>query len=510
MTSKAAWFLIEKRQPHAAPVPQCLGMTGHRMSAQVIHQVEEELDEDEKEVILFLCRDLAPDLTTKLDLRDLLCTLNDKGKLSPAGLAELLYRVRRFDLLKRIMKTDKASVEASLIRYPKLVSDYRVLMTQLSEDMDKSEVTSFVFLLRDYIGGGKPYKNKSFLDVVIELEKVNLISPDKLDLLEKCLKNIHRIDLKKKIQKYKQSALEANYVNGIPTSLPAVNLRDPVYGLMLKNGIKKEERPTFGQRGISTEPLKLSIQESRKSLPQMADDIYRLRSQPLGVCLIIDCIGNDAETLTATFTSLGFEVQCHQCLRTEEIHKTLGQVACLTTHQDYDIFVCIVISRGNSEGIFGVNHQTYPVFPLQQIKKPFTGDACPFLSGKPKLFFIQNYMVAEDQQESNNVLEVDGDGGKGSYLGQRPGGSSVPQEADIFWSVCTVNVSVLERYPNSPSFYLRSLSQLLRRPEERRCSLLSLHIDLNNKIFDWNSRVIPEEQYSILLEHTLRKKIVLS
>uniref|UniRef100_F7F390 CASP8 and FADD-like apoptosis regulator n=1 Tax=Monodelphis domestica TaxID=13616 RepID=F7F390_MONDO len=205
MTSKAAWFLIEKRQPHAAPVPQCLGMTGHRMSAQVIHQVEEELDEDEKEVILFLCRDLAPDLTTKLDLRDLLCTLNDKGKLSPAGLAELLYRVRRFDLLKRIMKTDKASVEASLIRYPKLVSDYRVLMTQLSEDMDKSEVTSFVFLLRDYIGGGKPYKNKSFLDVVIELEKVNLISPDKLDLLEKCLKNIHRIDLKKKIQKYKQS-----------------------------------------------------------------------------------------------------------------------------------------------------------------------------------------------------------------------------------------------------------------------------------------------------------------
>ncbi|XP_044526574.1 CASP8 and FADD-like apoptosis regulator [Gracilinanus agilis] len=503
MASKGVLFLIEKRQPHTALVPQCLGMTGHRMSAQVIHQVEEELDEDEKEVILFLCRDLAPDLTTKLDLRDLLCTLNEKGKLPPAGLAELLYRVRRFDLLKKIMKTDKASVEASLIRYPKLVSDYRVLMTQLSEDMDKSEVTSFIFLLRDYIGGGKPYKNKSFLDVVIELEKVNLIAPDKLDLLEKCLKNIHRIDLKKKIQKYKQSALETNYVNVIQA--------DPFYGLKLKNGIKKEERPTFGQCGISTEPVKLSIQESRKSLPQMADDIYRLRSQPLGICLIIDCIGNDAETLRATFTSLGFEVQCHQCLRAEEIHKTLCQVACLTSHQDYDIFVCIVISRGNSEGIFGVNHQTYSVFPLHQIKKFFTGDACPLLSGKPKLFFIQNYITAEDQQEPNNLLEVDGGGSKaGNTLWQRSVRSAVPQEADIFWSVCTVNVSVLEKSPNSSSFYLRSLSQLLRRPEERRCSLLSLHTDLNNKIFDWNSRVNPEEQYSILLEHTLRKKIVLS
>lgn len=39
----------------------------------------------------------------------------------------------------------------------------------------------------------------------MDLEKLNLVAPDQLDLLEKCLKNIHRIDLKTKIQKYKQS-----------------------------------------------------------------------------------------------------------------------------------------------------------------------------------------------------------------------------------------------------------------------------------------------------------------
>lgn len=39
----------------------------------------------------------------------------------------------------------------------------------------------------------------------MELEKLNLVAPDQLELLEKCLKNIHRIDLKTKIQKYKQS-----------------------------------------------------------------------------------------------------------------------------------------------------------------------------------------------------------------------------------------------------------------------------------------------------------------
>ncbi|XP_068924866.1 CASP8 and FADD-like apoptosis regulator isoform X2 [Petaurus breviceps papuanus] len=483
-------------------------MTVYKTSAQVIYQIEEELDEDEKEVIVFLCRDLAPDLVTKLDLRDLLCTLNEKGKLSPAGLAELLYRVRRFDLLKKIMKTDRSSVEASLVKYPQLVSEYRVLMTQLSEDMDKSEVTSFSFLLRDYMGGGKTHKNKSFLDIVIDLEKINLISPDKLDLLEKCLMSIHRIDLKKKIQKYKQSALGASYVNGIQASLPSAGWMNSGYELGLKNGMSKEERPICGQHGIS-KPVKISIQESEKSLPQVPTEEYRLKSQPLGLCLIIDCIGNDADALKDTFISLGFEVQYSKHLSTEEIHQTLFQVACLSKHQDYDIFVCILISRSDSENIYGID-QPCSGIPLHQIRKFFTGDACPLLLGKPKLFFIQSYVVPEDHKESNSLLEVDG---KMPYNGWRPRSSTGPllhHEADIFWSLCKVNVSVLERSPSPPSIYLRSLSQLLHHPEERRCSLLNLHIDLNNRIYDWNSRVGPEEQYSIVSEHTLRKSIFLS
>lgn len=40
---------------------------------------------------------------------------------------------------------------------------------------------------------------------MVELEKLNLVAPDQLDLLEECLRNINRIDLKTKIQKYRQS-----------------------------------------------------------------------------------------------------------------------------------------------------------------------------------------------------------------------------------------------------------------------------------------------------------------
>nr|KAF6449842.1 CASP8 and FADD like apoptosis regulator [Molossus molossus] len=184
---------------------QLLATTLYMMSAEVIHHIEEALDEDEKKMLLFLCRDVAADVSP-LNVRDLLDNLSERGKLSAMGLAELLYRVRRFDLLKRILKMDKMTVEAHLLRHPHLISDYRVLMTEIGEDLDKSDMSSLIFLMRDYMGRGKTVKDKSFLDLVMELEKLNLVAPDQLDLLEKCLKNIHRIDLKTKIQKYKQAA----------------------------------------------------------------------------------------------------------------------------------------------------------------------------------------------------------------------------------------------------------------------------------------------------------------
>lgn len=38
---------------------------------------------------------------------------------------------------------------------------------------------------------------------MIDLEKLNLVAPNQLDLIENCFKNIHRVDLIRTIQKYK-------------------------------------------------------------------------------------------------------------------------------------------------------------------------------------------------------------------------------------------------------------------------------------------------------------------
>ncbi|XP_060050141.1 CASP8 and FADD-like apoptosis regulator isoform X2 [Erinaceus europaeus] len=257
------------------------------------------------------------------------------------------------------------------------------------------------------------------------------------------------------------------------------------------------------------EPVKISIQESGAFLPQnVPEERYRMQSQPLGICLIIDCIGSDTEVLRDTFISLGYQVQYRLYLQTEDIFATLQEVACMPEHKHYDSFVCVLVSRGDSQSVSGVD-ETHPGFPLEHIRRMFRGDVCPFLLEKPKLFFIHSYVVSEDPQEDKGLLEVDGPALNNVQARVRQHGHSiVHREADFFWSLCRADVSLLERPSSSPSLYLQFLSQKLG--QERKRPLLDLHIELNGRIYDWNSRVSAKEKYYVFLQHTLRKKLVLS
>lgn len=121
-------------------------MTKCEVPAILIHQIEEELDKEEDEMMIFLCRDLAPDLATA-GLRELLVALNERDKLSFLGLSELLYRVKRFDLLRRILKTEKTTVEANLSRNPRLVPDYRYLFQKSTVFSSKYVFVCLIFKL---------------------------------------------------------------------------------------------------------------------------------------------------------------------------------------------------------------------------------------------------------------------------------------------------------------------------------------------------------------------------
>ncbi|NWS06946.1 CFLAR regulator, partial [Motacilla alba] len=476
-------------------------MTRCQVPAFLIHQIQEELDKEEEETMVFLCRDLAPDLANA-DLKEILVALNEREKLTTLGLSELLYRVKRFDLLRRILNTEKATVEAHLARSLRLIPDYRVLMVEINENLEKDEVGSLGFLLRDYAPRMKMAKDKSFLALIIDLEKLNLVAPNQLDLIENCFRSIHRIDLIRKIQMYKHEASVSSihcqpvYVNAHQASLPNFNLIDPPY----HSGNESMENLQNGSSLTLAEPLHMSIEESGSVPHKMSDDTYRMQSQPLGICLIIDCIGNDTDVLEETFRGLGYDVHCHRYLNMNSMNQTVLEVARWQKHKNYDSFVCILVSRGNSESIFCTDH-AFSGFPLEQIKKYFTADSCPGLLGKPKLFFIQSYVVPENEQECTSLLEVDGNA---ENIRAKV---SIPHTADIFWSHCKVDVSTLEQSPTSPSYYLRCLAEILRNPYKRKLCVLGIHMELNKKVYDWNMTADPSQQYSLLLQHTLRKKL---
>nr|XP_033802735.1 CASP8 and FADD-like apoptosis regulator isoform X2 [Geotrypetes seraphini] len=477
-----------------------------KVPAAIIHQIEQELDKDEQEIMLFLCRDIL-DLPLP-DVREILDTLNEMGKLLPYGLSELLYRMRRYDLLKKILKTGKGSVEADLASHPHLVSDYRVLMVELSEALEKEDVASLVFILQDY--AGRLTKAKSFLSAVVELEKQNLLAPDQLDLLENCFKNIQRKDLKLKIQKYKQTApclsrsSQQSFVNAVQMSLP--NLAISKHSFSSLNSIS-ETKGSMNGNHATRGPVQLPVQESGACNSQCFGDRYRMQSQPLGICLIIDCIGNDARMLTDTFRALHFKVQCNTYVSAEDLKRILQNVASMPEHKVYDSFVCVLVSRGNFRSVYGVD-QDVPAFQLDWVKNYFTVEACPGLIGKPKLFFIQNYVEHRSYQDAASPVEVDGKEHYKFNKDERVQYSTIPSEADIVWSQCRLNVSVLERSPSSSSYYLSSLCQLLH--DRQRLHLLDILIELNNRIYGKDVLSRPKEHCSLHLHHTLRKKLFLT
>ncbi|XP_048340419.1 CASP8 and FADD-like apoptosis regulator [Sphaerodactylus townsendi] len=339
------------------------------------------------------------------------------------------------------------------------------------------------------------FPTESFLEVINDLEKLGLVSPDHLDFLENCLLNIHRKDLVKKIQKHKLEASAHTigsspvYINALQAKLPKLTLIDPP-------GMGSRVKLLNGSGAIQKGQVSVSVSETGTTMSQ-APDCYRMQSRPLGVCLIIDCIGNDTNVLVDAFTSLYFDVHCYQFLNVNSLPQKLHEVARLKQHKDYDCFACVLVSRGNHQDVFCTD-RVLPGFALEKVKRFFTGDKCPALLGKPKLFFIQNYIELGHRQEQSSFVEADGDLA-----------SAIPQVADILWSQSTVEAPVLERSPASSSFYLSTLAELLTDPHKRMLSLLDILVELNDRIYKRNTDH-PTEQYSLLLKHTLRKKVFLS
>ena len=92
----------------------------------------------------------------------------------------------------------------------------------------------------------------------------------------------------------------------------------------------------------------------------------------------------DASRICKRLQQLGFLVEKHQDVKAKEMIQILHQYSS-EDHSDADCFVCVLLSHGEPDMIYGSDDKV----ELTYIFQLFDGINCPSLRGKPKIFIIQ-------------------------------------------------------------------------------------------------------------------------
>lgn len=465
----------------------------------MVNKVTASLNNEECRILLYLCTDLFTNSCVE-DLRGALLAFakqrqNQAGQ-SQAGdalLMELMFRMKRFDILKKHFGTNKQQVERTL-QEGRALSDYRVLMADVNENLEKDELQSLIFLLKSIVPKERMARATSFLDVVVELEKLDEVSCDKLDLLEQCLRNIQRIDLVKRIQAYQ------NRGQNVPCAVTKVQNSFKFTPGKCQSSVKPVRRPQCCSQELKS--LKLSVPETGTQQQQAFVEEYQINPEHRGLCVIIDCVGFDGQMLSQTFEHLGFRVFFHPLLGLKETQKVLEDLTQNRSLQRVSCFVCCLISRGTDTHLLATDSNSLGM-RLEDLRQLFSPNQCPSLGGRPKLFFTQFYRTTEAPPTPSTDDEyIETDGPKCHYPGRR----TVPESADVLWSMCTAEAKLLEGSGHQ-SVYLHALNSALLRGHERRMPLLDIMTEVNRNVFSHNQQ--NPEKYQLQLSHTLRKNLYL-
>lgn len=179
---------------------------------KLLLDVDAELDSGDLENMKFLCQDVIPfSKLQKIDRGiDLFGQLENGNKISPKVgdfemLIEILYRVRRLDLVKKLGKNSKdvkkkyggpdRAVETNL-------TPFRNLLYEIIEDLTQEEFQTAMFVLKAEFGRGTMSKIHSMMDLFTFLQKEQALEEADVGVLYKIMEYVNRPDLKEKIQEY--------------------------------------------------------------------------------------------------------------------------------------------------------------------------------------------------------------------------------------------------------------------------------------------------------------------
>uniref|UniRef100_A0A3Q3QHE9 Caspase 9, apoptosis-related cysteine peptidase n=1 Tax=Monopterus albus TaxID=43700 RepID=A0A3Q3QHE9_MONAL len=243
--------------------------------------------------------------------------------------------------------------------------------------------------------------------------------------------------------------------------------------------------------------------------------IYKMDASPCGHCLIINNVdfepqsnlksrkgsNIDCNKLERRFKALNFIVEVKSNLKQSKIKRELSALS-KKDHLQYDCCVVIMLSHGTEVfhnrfpgAVYGVDGQCVPV---QLITDYLSGQKCPSLQGKPKLFFIQacgggerdmGFEVSPDEVEPSfggaddqtDAIPMSSSSDSLSMSDELDARATLPTPSDILVSYSTFPGYVSWRDPKSGSWYVATLDRIL---EENAATndLVTMLMMVNNEV----------------------------
>ncbi|XP_046376743.2 caspase-7-like [Haliotis rufescens] len=202
-------------------------------------------------------------------------------------------------------------------------------------------------------------------------------------------------------------------------------------------------------------------------------DEYTMSHRHRGIAVVINnrdfttlgvgCRGGtdqDGKAVSERWEGLGFDVRMHINQTKRQMQEMMIQ-ASKEDHSDSDCFVCVILSHGEEDRIYGTDG---PV-EVTKLLDPFKGHRCPTLAGKPKLFFIQacRGKATDFGADVTDAMNVVGDGeDEDGDDAEEPVTYRIPTEADFLIAYSVVSGYYSWRDNMQGSLFIQALCEVLK------------------------------------------------
>ncbi|XP_047198677.1 interferon-inducible double-stranded RNA-dependent protein kinase activator A homolog isoform X3 [Hippoglossus stenolepis] len=226
---------------------------------QLLLEVGKALSTDNVKALAFLCTNILNRNTESVkSANDLFSRLVEQDHLSqerPYLLTELLRTIQRIDLVRKFHLNDGEPTS--------LISPYRKLLYNLSEELTTDDSSNVKFLLNDELPKRILDEKTSLLEVFLRMEQMNLLGDNNLNKLENI---IHPVCPRLKVQITQFKAQQESSFTTLPLSTEASNSACSLSYLCSDtvDVSGSQENRTFSENQTSTNSFEKIFHDSSK------------------------------------------------------------------------------------------------------------------------------------------------------------------------------------------------------------------------------------------------------